>query len=115
MEIKKFRIDNTNYLFVNEAVSTRSGFNHKTSLFEWNYCISTAICHYINRTWEEYSFQSSMKASISNYLESSYDDIISALKREAGVKRVNKSIKARAEILINEGTYKNLKEIYNKL
>ena len=94
---------------INEYKSTRSGFNHISKLYRNNALICKATCHYINRTWENYTFQSSMKKVVKMAIEKE----IAEQKRFQGIKRLTQA--NRQEIInysswINELTtkYKSL-------
>lgn len=41
-----------------ESTSTRNGFKHTATLFRNGFSIRKATCHYLNRTWECFTFQS---------------------------------------------------------
>lgn len=93
----------------NECNSTRSGFTHVSKLYRNNALVCKAKCHYINRTWESYPFQSSMKKVLKVAIEKE----IAEQKRFQGIKRLTKE--KRQEIInysswINELTtkYKSL-------
>ena len=45
------------FTFVNDFKSTRSGFNHYSRLHMGSTLLSEAKVRYINRTWEEYRYQ----------------------------------------------------------
>lgn len=48
------------YTFVNECGSTRIGFYHKSTLIRNSSSIGEAKICYINRSWEYYTYQTSM-------------------------------------------------------
>lgn len=64
MQIRKFEIDGKAVEFVNEYRNTRYGFAHDTHLFVNGHEYKEATCHYINRTWERYAFQSVMRQAV---------------------------------------------------
>ena len=64
MEIRRKKVNNNNWEFVNEFVNKRDGFNHKTTLFKNGCQWLTYSVHYINRTWESYDYQSCMRGAI---------------------------------------------------
>jgi len=61
---KEFRIQN----FYDE---NRSGFNHTSVVFMDGLRLTDgeARCHYINRTWEKYSYQSSAMQAVQNEID----------------------------------------------
>jgi 7,8-dihydro-6-hydroxymethylpterin-pyrophosphokinase len=94
---------------LNEYKSTKNGFTHVSKLYRNNALVCEARCHYLNRTWESYTFQSSMKKVISMAIEKE----IAEQKRFQGIKRLTKAL--RQDIInysswINELTtkYKSL-------
>lgn len=95
--------------FKNEYKSTRSGFQHISKLYLNNELLTVAKCNYINRTWEVYSFQSSMKKAVSQAIESE----ISQEKIKRGIKRLTKELK---ENIVNTSTtIQQLREKYKNL
>lgn len=69
MEIRKYTVNGNEVTFVNEFVSTRSGFNHKSTMFINTWEAHSAVVHYINRTWECYTYQTSMLECVYKYKE----------------------------------------------
>ena len=86
-----------NIEFINTAKSTRSGFYHKTELYIDSKFILECKCNYINRTWEAYPYQSVMKQSLSNAIESE----ILREKNLKGIKRLTKQLR---ETIVKEST-----------
>lgn len=64
MEIKKFTVNGKEYEFVNSSRNTRSGFAHDTTLFINGAEKTKNTCHYLNRTWECYRYQTVMMGAI---------------------------------------------------
>ena len=96
--------------FKNTYNSSRSGFSHTSELYDDNYnLIATAKCNYINRTWEVYSFQSSMKMAVSKAI----DNEIKTIKNKMGIKRLTKE--KQAEIEAYSSTIQQLKTLYKTL
>lgn len=85
---------------VNEYKSTRNGFNHVSKLYRNNALVCKATCHYINRTWEVYSFQTSMKKVVSMAIEKE----IAEQKRFQGIKRLTQ---AKRQDIINYSSWIN--------
>lgn len=103
MEIRKLSKD---YQFVNECGSTRNGFYHRSTLFQNGREVTSAKVNYLNRTWECYTYQTSMKRAISNYIEEKQQYFINRCKEEKGIKRL---VKAEREIILKH--FEQLKEI----
>lgn len=69
MELKKFEIDGKEVEFVNQFRGTRSGFAHDTTLFIDGRRVAEHTCHYLNRTWECYTYQTVMKGATDDLIE----------------------------------------------
>ena len=72
MRVTKFEIDGKEVMFVNQYRNTRHGFAHDTTMFVNGCEIESATCHYLNRTWECYTYQSVMLSAVRkmiNYIE----------------------------------------------
>ena len=96
--------------FKNEYKSTRNGFSHTSRLYHENgNFIIEAKCNYLNRTWESYSFQSSMKMAVSKAI----DNEIKTIKNQMGIKRLTKE--KQAEIEAYSSTIQQLKTLYKTL
>jgi hypothetical protein len=91
--------------FKNEWKKTRSGFAHITKLFNEGTLLAEVRCSYLNRTWESYQFQSSMKQAVHVAIENE----ILAEKTERGIKRLTK--KLREQIIIESKLIQQLKDI----
>jgi hypothetical protein len=93
----------------NEYKSTRGGFKHVSKLYRNNALVCEAKCHYINRTWEVYPFQSSMKKVLSMAIEKE----IAEQKRFQGIKRLTKE---KRQDIINYSSWINeIKTKYKSL
>ena len=86
-----------NIEFINTAKNTGSGFYHKTELYIDSEFILECKCNYLNRTWESYPYQSVMKQSLSNAIESE----ILREKNLKGIKRLTKQLR---ETIVKEST-----------
>ena len=86
-----------NIEFINTAKSTRSGFYHKTELYIDSEFILECKCTYLNCTWESYPYQSVMKQSLYNAIESE----ILREKNLKGIKRLTKQLR---ETIVKEST-----------
>ena len=94
--------------FKNTYNSSRSGFSHTSELYNGK-LISTAKCNYINRTWEVYPFQSSMRQAVAKAI----DNEIKTIKDQIGIKRLTKE--KQAEIEAYSSTIQQLKTLYKTL
>jgi hypothetical protein len=83
--------------FKNEYKSSRNGFSHFSRLFIEGQEISQAKAHYLNRTWEEYAFQSVMKQAVRNAIEGE-------ISREKEIKQIKRLTKKVRETIETEST-----------
>ena len=88
MQIRKFEIDGKEIEFVNESRDTYSGFAHDTHLFINGYMYREATCHYINRTWERYAFQSVMRKAVYELREARENYLKDKFKADNGYKKL---------------------------
>ena len=66
MGLHRLSIDGKEIIFINTWRGTGSGFLHETELYIDGWAATAATCHYINRTWERYSYQSVMLEAVHN-------------------------------------------------
>ena len=95
--------------FNNKYTSSRSGFSHTSRLYNEDKLISEAKCNYLNRTWESYPFQSSMRQAVAKAI----DNEINNEKQLRGIKRLTKE--KQAEIEVYSSTIQELKTLYKTL
>ena len=88
MQIRKFEIDGKEIQFVNEFRDTRYGFAHDTHLFINGHEYKEATCHYINRTWERYAFQSVMRQAVYLLREEREDYLKNMFKAKMDYKKL---------------------------
>ena len=70
MTTRKF---GTRVEFETAYTSERSGFGHSATLFIDNERMIKQVCHYNNRTWESYPFQTAMKKCFRTLIERTKD------------------------------------------
>jgi len=81
-----------NIEFENSSRSTRSGFAHDTKVFiDGQFEVSTSA-HYLNRTWESYTYQSVMKQALHLLIEAEKEQLKAEYKQQTGKKRVSKDM-----------------------
>ena len=85
--------------FKNSARNTRGGFAHDTQMFINDQLEQQATCHYLNRTWESYAFQSVMKQAIYLRIEEERAKLSNEWKATNNKQRISKAVK---ELLTNE-------------
>lgn len=101
---------------VNYSADTAHGFKHVSTLLFNNYEVCNEKCCYLNRTWECYTYQTSMRAVVSKYLKQKRDNIIYYYKQDNNIARLTKKHKEAIEKLEAEDvTISQLKEIYKQL
>jgi len=80
------------------------------------YPIAKATCQYINRTWESYPFQSSMKKAVSEKIDTIQTEITKQYKRETGTNRITKKHRFILEKLFSKNEErKKLYKLHNSL
>lgn len=89
MTIKKIDIDGREIMFINNSRNTRSGFAHDTTLFIDNREMEHATCHYLNRTWECYQYQSVMKAAVRKYMDRLTENARKQFMDKNGYRKLN--------------------------
>ena len=117
-EIKvRFRGKTYKFEFENDAKNTRNGFKHETTMYS-PFGRYFGKVNYINRTWEVYPFQTSMRNVLSDAMEQRRKELISEFKRTNNIKRIMKKSQW-AKLLddfINQDTqYKVFKKVYEKI
>lgn len=121
MEIRRFEnVEGVegleNWSIVNQWASTQHGFKHVSTLFYNNSEVCAEKCCYLNRTWECYTYQTSMKAVVSKYMKEIKDRIIYYYKQDNNIARLTKKHKNAIEQLENDDKrLVQLKEIYKQL
>ena len=88
MRTHKLNIDGKEVLFINAWRGCPSGFVHETELFIDGWQASAARCHYINRTWERYCYQSVMLEAVRKLQEEETEREKQAFKRLQGCKNL---------------------------
>ena len=116
MDIRKITVNGREYEFVNSSRNTRNGFAHDTRVFVDNYELGRASCHYINRTWEYYRYQTVMKRCISNIIEEKEENYIAVYKADNGIKRLTAEKRGQVQTeFYEQENIKELLEIYELL
>ena len=118
MSITKKTINNNEYTFINHSFGNRSGFVHKTELYQNDKLIGEYKIQYYNRTWECYQFQSVMRGVINTILGEEFEAFKNAYKRQHNIKRLTK---AKNESMMQDFVafkptlYAELEELYTTL
>ena len=118
MERKEVKTPYGNYTFVNETKSTRSGFSHVSQMFidSLPWPVSTGTCHYLNRTWEYYRYQTSMKKAVRSLINERKEIIEADYRQLAGITRMTAKKRAQFdEIVENDETIKEYQALLKEL
>ena len=88
MRMHKLNIDGKEILFLNAFRDCPSGFMHETELYIDGWQAAAARCHYINRTWERYCYQSVMLEAVHKLQQEETEREKRAFKRLQGCKNL---------------------------
>ena len=114
MGLRQLSIEGKEIVFINTWRGTRSGFMHETELYINGWAATAAKCHYINRTWERYSYQSVMLQAVHNLQEEETNREKNRFRQQHGIKNIMQRHKpALDEYLENSETlsfYKKIEE-----
>lgn len=97
MEIKKFTVNGKEYEFVNSYRSTRSGFAHDTTLFINGVEKTENTCHYLNRTWECYTYQTVMMGAVRELINDRRIRLEKKYKEENGFSKLTEKRRSALE------------------
>lgn len=99
--IKKYQVNDTEYMFLCRSRSTRCGFAHDAELHTGSgHIIGKATCHYLNRTWERYTYQSVMIAVIDEKIDAFIRIATRQFKEKQGISRITAKRKPELEAYI---------------
>ena len=104
MELRKFEINGREVEFANQFRGTRGGFAHDTTMFVDGHRIGEATCHYINRTWEAYTYQTVMLNAVYNRVEELKQYAKDAFMTARGYKKLTANRKAEFEAECKQNT-----------
>jgi len=91
-------IGDKKYVFFNRYENCRDGFNHHSEVFA-GHLSARAKCHYINRTWESYTYQSVMRQAVQVLIANEEEHVLWVEGRATGRQRWKKAEKDAALIL----------------
>lgn len=116
MDIREIKINKDRYIFVNESKGTYNGFKHISKLFKNNYLLNESKVNYINRTWEYYTFQTSMKKCIYELIELKKEDLRARFKQDKNINKITKKYdKELNKYFKSDLQLKRYYKIYKKL
>ena len=108
MERKIINVSGNEYEFINKASSTRNGFKHESWLMINGIETGYNKVNYINRTWENYEFQTCMLGVMYVKIENRIKSLKESFKELKGISKLTKKYQEEFEeyknndILINE-------------
>ena len=104
------------YTFVNETVNTRNGFAHISRLFIDGIQVSENKVNYLNRTWEQYRYQTAMMGAVHKLIKERKDDLERAFKHANGIKKMTESRRKELEDIWNKDEFLDeYYELYNAI
>lgn len=116
MELKKMTVQGREVEFVNNWRGTRSGFAHDTAMFVDGRRVAEDTCHYINRTWERYTYQSVMRSAVYRLLEDREIILRHRFMQEKGYKKLTAQRKIEfAEVVDADDVIKFYREVRDAL
>lgn len=97
MRIREIKIgrgaSEMSFNFICEFGNTRSGFKHTCTLVVNGLHNVKNVCHYYNRTWEAYTYQSVMQGAIYTYKSEIEENLKQNLLYREGKKRLTPALK----------------------
>ena len=88
METKTVNTSKHSYLFINRTSCHRYGFTHISNLLRDGIEIQEGRAHWVNRTWENYYYQSSMRNAVYRLIEIRRYHLENRFKEENGYKKL---------------------------
>lgn len=115
MEMIEKKIGDNTYTFQCEYVDSRDGFSHVCKLYKNDYTLlNSARRHYINRTWEAYTYQSVMLDCVRNEMDYIMQNAIDEYKKEHNLVRLKGSRKESVvEAVKNSKEYAEMNMLYD--
>ena len=116
MDIRKIEQNGHVYMFVNETWETYHAWGHKTTLFIDDIERATKKIRYYNRTWECYTYQTTMRCCIDDLIAELTTKYINNYKKTNNIKRLTKNKKQDALKNLHETIdYKELQGVMHQL
>ena len=117
MFISKFEIDGREVMFINDSRNTRHGFAHDSQMFIDGsmYPIAKQSAHYLNRTWERYSHETTMKACVRNLMEEVEKQIENMVKNEHEWKAISEKRRPQFDAEKAEKLNDSMYSFYEKI
>lgn len=116
MDIRKITVNGKEYEFINQSRDTRSGFAHDTTLFVNGCERVNESCHYLNRTWECYRYQTVMLKAIRTLADWQTERLTNNFKTEKGYAKLTPRRKEElTDILEKDPLLNEYKEVEGQL
>jgi hypothetical protein len=99
-------VDGRSYEIDAHFEDCRDGFNHVAEITSdhGQTLLQRNKCHYINRTWEAWTFQTVIKGALYNMKHEVHSDIVAKAKNLLGYKRETPKVKELVAFIENGGT-----------
>ena len=115
-EIKRIEIDGKEFMFYCNSRSTRNGFAHDVELFVNGELKEKNTCHYLNRTWECWRYQTAICGAVRQYMDRYAGYMLDDYKYDNKIKRLTAKKKADFEALRDvDDFYMTLKKLLYKV
>ena len=113
-ELKKYNVNGHEIDFHCSARDTRHGFAHDCDLFIDGRFETSATCHYLNRTWECYRYQSVMVSAVRSAIDDRYAYLKNRYLDDNGFCKLTAKRKVDFENgLLNDERYALFKAVYD--
>lgn len=93
-----------NFTFVCTSKNTRNGFKHEAQMLINETFVSEATQHWVNRTWESFTYQSVIRNCVKNYIAQIEYGIETDYKKENNIIRKTKKHSEKLNELFNQNT-----------
>lgn len=85
---KVITVDDEDIMFFNRYSDSRSGFSHYSEV-EIDGITGSHTCHYLNRTWESYPYQSAMRGAVNVLIDYREEQIKEQFRQDNNIKRIS--------------------------
>lgn len=115
-QLFKFSVDDVEITAYCNSRNTRSGFAHDCELFLNDCPLASGTCHYLNRTWEKYRYQSVLFNACHNAIESRSELLKRIYKEQNNLTRLaGKNAEAFRAVLADDSMLKTLAGLREKI
>ena len=115
MDIKRINMDGREFAFVCDWRGTRNGFAHDVTMMENWRTVAKATRHYINRTWENWDYQSAILDAIEAAMDEEKSWVTRKVKRYNGWEKLTAKRREAVDAALAENTnYAIYKKLYDE-